>query len=955
MPPATKQAWRALVTVLALAISLVLFANPRAADATVVGAGGYLDSLPGAGPTGCGSIGGNARTFVTANAPAGGVPTNDWWSSLLWKRNDCTGSDNLPAHPLSLKATATGLGVDYPTVPTITGSATTVGEYHFQHSTDFTIGVAGLNATAMVDGWSDWTVRASWSAAGRTLKTTFGHGLPFVHAEATGGNAQLNFQSAPTVWANTGKSLGVTINGHDYALFAPTGATWAISGASISSTLAGRGYFSIAVLPTSASSGDAERNNLLNAYAPYAYSFITSTNVSWTFNESTSRLTTTYAFTTQAKEGAATGTVAALYPHLWKYLAGGTPLANTYISPRGPMRVLTGITTFQTSMVYHGVLPEIPAVGMTGGDLTTLNNELNAAAAGDPLAAFGNDTYWTGKGLGRAARLAEIADQVGNNAVRDKMLSAIKARLTDWFTASPGKTARVFGYNASWGTLIGYPASFGSDQELNDHHFHYGYFIAAAATLAKYDPAWASPSQYGGMVDVLIRDANNYDRDDRRFPFLRDFDIYAGHDWASGHASFFAGNNQESSSEGMNFDSALIQYGQATGNKAIRDAGIYQYTTQAAAIAEYWHDNSNTNFPAAFPHNTVGMVWGDGGAYATWFSAEPEMIHGINMLPITGGSLYLGYKPGYVTTNLQEMRTVKPSAPAVWRDIVWEFQALSQPDAALAAWRSTSYSPEEGESRAHTFHWLRNLASLGQVDTTITANTPLYAVFNRNGARTYVAANRGTAPLTVTFSNGTSLTVQPGRTATTGAITWQGGSGPGTPPPTDPPPGGGGSSTFYVNTSALSTTAGASAGNATISSAGGANWDGTPHNPLTYTACGINGTYDASKTTQFTLQLDAGGGVGAGVQARVSYAPTGSTYTRSETYHYFATDPVTGWETYTQARGLQSASGGLQAFSNGCVRLEVWNAIGNVPTTLRVNASAAQGTQSSLTIPFAAS
>ncbi|SMC85304.1 glycosyl hydrolase [Kibdelosporangium aridum] len=947
MPPAMRQALTATVTVFALAISFVLFtSHNNTANATSVGAGGYLDTLPGAGPTGCGSIGSNARTFVTGNAPAGGVPTNDWWSSLLWKRNDCAGSDNLSAHPLSLKATTGGLGVDYPTTPTITGSATSVGEYHFEHSTDFTIGVAGLSATALVDGWSDWIVKASWANAGRSLKTTIGHGVPFVYAEATGADAQLAFQSAPTVWSNSGKTLGVTINGHDYALFAPTGATWTVSGATISSTLAGRGYFSIAVLPTTPQSSNTERTNLLNAFAPYAYSFITGTNVSWTFDEATSRLTTTYAFTTQAREGSTTSTVAALYPHLWKNLAGGTPIANTYISPRGSMRVLTNITSFQTNMVYRGVLPELPAVGMTGADLTTLNNELNAAGAGDPFAGFGNDTYWTGKGLGRAARLAEIADLVGNTAVRDKMLSAIKSRLTDWFTATPGKTARVFGYNSSWGTLIGYPASYGSDQELNDHHFHYGYYIAAAATLAKYDPTWASPSQYGGMVDVLIRDANNYDRNDRRFPFLRDFDIFAGHDWASGHANFFAGNNQESSSEGMNFDAALIQFGQATGNRTIRDAGIFQYVTQAAAIAEYWHDNTNSNFPAAFPHNTVGMVWGNGGAYATWFSAEPEMIHGINMLPITGGSLYLGYNPGYITSNLQEMRTVKPSAPTVWRDIIWEFQALSQPDAALQAWRSTSYSPEEGESRAHTFHWLRNLAALGQVDTSVTANTPLYAVFTKNGARTYVASNRSTAQITVNFSTGVSLTVQPGRTATTGAITWQGGSGPGTPPPTDPPPGGG-SSTFFVNTNALSTTAGTSGTSAVISSAGGANWDGTPHNPVTYTACGFTGTYDSSKTTQFSLGVDAGTGVGAGVQARISYAPTGSTYTRTETYNYFATDPVNGWETYTQGAGQRASSGSPQSFSNGCVRLEVWNAIGNVATSLRVNDG-----QSKIVIPF---
>ena len=90
----------------------------------------------------------------------------------------------------------------------------------------------------------------------------------------------------------------------------------------------------------------------------------------------------------------------------------------------------------------------------------------------------------------------------------------------------------MFYYDRNWGTLIGYPASYGSDAELNDHHFHYGYFIAAAATLAKFDPSWAANSAYGGLVDLLIRDANNYDRGDNRFPYLRDFDIYAGHDWA---------------------------------------------------------------------------------------------------------------------------------------------------------------------------------------------------------------------------------------------------------------------------------------------------------------------------------------------------------------------------------------------------------------------------------------
>ena len=178
------------------------------------------------------------------------------------------------------------------------------------------------------------------------------------------------------------------------------------------------------------------------------------------------------------------------------------------------------------------------------------------------------------------------------------------------------------------------------------------------------------------MVDLLIRDANNYDRNDTRFPYLRDFDIYAGHDWASGHGAFGAGNNQESSSEGQNFANALIQWGQATGNTAVRDAGIWIHTTQAAAINEYWFDVRNENFPASWGHNYTAIVWGSGGAYATWFSGEHAMIVGINMLPMTGGQLYLGDYPAAVRSTYAELVRNNGGEPTIWRDMLWQYQAL---------------------------------------------------------------------------------------------------------------------------------------------------------------------------------------------------------------------------------------------------------------------------------------
>ncbi|RGC65190.1 Glycosyl hydrolase family 81 [Micromonospora sp. MW-13] len=959
----------ASTTVLALvAGGLAVAANTAPAEAAPVGAGSYTITPVGPLPSGCGQLSTNPRQFVTADAPAGAVPTNDWWSSLLFKRTDCAYSEPLHAHPLSYDTFTDGLGFSANSTPAISGTATGVGEFHYPYVQDIRVGVAGLAApTVKVADWTDWTVTPYWSDGARTMRATIGHGLPFAYFQTTGGDAVVSANSAPTVWSNSGATIGFTVAGHDYVGYAPSGASWTVSGGRISSTLAGRGYFSLALLPTTASSTAQERADLAASYGRYAHAHVTGTRVSYAYDQASSRMTTTYAFTTTAREGTATQTVVSLYPHQWKALTGSTPIAQSYPSARGRMKVLTGVSQFRTAMTFQGVLPELPAVGDgSGADLTTLRDQL-AAVRGNPMDQRGGDTYWTGKGLGRAARIAEVADLVGDTATRDSALNAVRATLTDWFTASPGKAAKVFYYDQNWGTLIGYPASYGSDQELNDHHFHYGYFIAAAATLAKFDPQWATDARYGGMVDLLIRDADNYDRNDTRFPYLRDFDIYAGHDWASGHGSFGAGNNQESSSEGMNFANALIQWGQATGDTAVRDAGIFLYTTQAAAIQEYWFDHSDQNFPPGFGHSTVGMVWGDGGAYSTWFSAEPEMIQGINLLPVTGGHLYLGYDPAYVRTNWAELVRNNGGQPTVWQDVLWQFQALGDANAALSSLRANpGYTPEEGESRAHTFHWIRNLAALGTVDTTVSANHPLSAVFTRDGARTYVASNITAGPITVRFSDGTTLTVAAGKTATTGAYTWSGGNasggvGPGptrtpTPTPTSPsptptspsptpttPPPSGSPTRYLLSGGGLGAAGGAAS--TTVAAANG-NHDGTPTNARVFTATGLNLGY-AGGQTAFDLFLDAGAAVGNGVQVRVSYDLTGNgSWERVETYRYFATDPVAGYEHYTHAAGLAASSGTLGNLTGGTVRVEVWSAIGNNPTTLGL------GNQSVVRLPY---
>ena len=695
------------------------------------------------------------------NNVRGPIPTNDWWSSLVFQRYpDNPYSTTMHAHPLAMQAEAGGLGVSYPKTYVITPDQR---KYEYTYTKDFTLGVAGLNSPdAKLDGYSDWTVSAYWSGGGSSLRATFGHGLPYVYATKTGGDAQITFNGAPDVWANSGNVVGVSIRGRDYGLFAPAGSRWTISGNTLRSNLSGKDYFSVAALPDRSGSS-------LNEFAQHAFAFVTDTKV--TYRVDRGNITTIYTATTQAKEGSETRPLMALYRHQW--LNSSAALTGyTYNSARSTMKILNG-NSFSTSLKFSGVLPTLPDLGSSSGtyDRNRLAGYVNEAAAKPGIT--GNDTYWVGKSLGRAGDLAHIANQLGNTGARDAFLSNMKASLEAWLT--PGGP-QYFAYDDVWGTLIGYPASYGSDTELNDHHFHYGYFVQAAAAISVYDPGWAQ--RWKGQINDLIFDAANPGQDSR-FPKLRNFDPYAGHSWASGHAGFAAGNNNESSSEAINFATGLVLWGAAIGDAGIRDLGEYLYATEVSAIEQYWFDVDNAVYPSNFRHPAVGMNWGDGASYSTWFTAEPEKIQGINLLPIQPGSTYLGSRPAYIKTNWNHMVSENGGEPGVWQDIWWSYLALTDPAAAISRFDANSgYTPEEGQSKAFTYHWIHNLNALGRPVFGLTSSLPTAAAFDKGSVRTYVAYNPGTSPVTVSYSDGGRLDV-PAR-----ALTTSSGNGGGTTPPT---------------------------------------------------------------------------------------------------------------------------------------------------------------------------
>jgi endoglucanase Acf2 len=723
---------------------LFLQSTPLNGQSVQVGNGSYSTVLP-SGAVGPSSSQGSPvvpKVSTSFNQP---VQTNDWWSSLIFPFYGSQHSNTLYVLPLVVKAGADGLGMGYTKDPVFAAA-----DYLYPYQQQLTVGVEGLNSSrTLVEGYGDWTVTASWNDGVRSMKTTIGHGLPYAFFTIAGGNAKVVCTETPVIWSNSNGVVGLTVAGRHYGIFGPSGSIWTGT-TTLVSTLNGKDFLSVAILPDNTPA-------TLEYYRKRAYAFVTNSTVSWNYDKQNAEVVTNFYYQTVLKDSSAgnlNSTLTALFRHQW--INTNAPLTSySYVSVRGQMKIFDG-NTFSTTNEFNGILPAFPDEGI-----------YNPAILGSYIDSLAMETlspgpiYENGKSIARFAHVVRIADQLGKTAARDHFLQQIKNRLEAWLTVGGGAE---ISWIANWNTLSAYPSGYGADNQLNDHNFHYGYLIVAAATLAQYDPQWALESQWGGMINLLIKDCVNWDRNDRRFPFLRSFDPYEGHSWEAGHGDFGDGNNEESSSESMNFAYGVALWGSVTQNDTIRDLGIYLYANERAAIEQYFFDIDNVVFPSSYPRTALGMVWGGKGVHSTWFGADPEFIHGINFLPMTGGSLYHGRNPEYIDINYAEMVNEIGSKPRKWKDVIWQWYAFSDPQFAMNQFYAEPYYEQfDGESRAHTYHWLGNLRKIGRLNTTVTADIPTYAVFKSASQKnTYVAYNPGNSPVTVNFSDGYSMLV-PGR------------------------------------------------------------------------------------------------------------------------------------------------------------------------------------------------
>ena len=733
--------------------------NPTFAQAVKLGAGSYF----AAPKTGDRAV---PKAQMRTEAMLGrAAPSAQWYSTLLYSAKP----EALFVQPITVRTTAQGLEFALPTKEVVaTERRDTVIQY--PHRNPLLLSpVAFEPGPAKLAAAGDWSVQISMARGADDMQVAVAHGMPYAHITLSRGDLRLKLPAAAqsVVPGTAAQVLALHVLGKDYALFAPTGGSWEkLSDTEWLAHLpAGKGYVSAAALPDS-------KPETLALFTRHAYAFVQGSSVAWTYDAEKSQVLTTFSAVTKPMEGADVGSLLGLYPHQWfDNAAVQDRLLAGFESIRGPIRLLEA-AQFTTTARYSGFVPYWPglAEGARSGELRDVM-KADVRNARKLMLEEGRGPYWQGKGLQRILKILDVAEQQGDTETRDKLLALVKGRAEQWLA---GEGSTYFHYDASQGTVASYPEEFFTVEQLNDHHFTYGYWIRAAAEIALRDPAWAASDKWGGMVDLLVDDIANPVRAEARFPFLRNFDPYEGHSWASGIGMGDMGNNQESSSEAMNAWAGVILWAEVQGRPALRDLGIYLYATEAQAINHYWFDIHGKVLPPEYKNVEVSQVFGGMMAHNTWWIDDPRQIKGINILPLTTASTYLAQDPAFITRNvaslkpeiaLWESRGKKINPPDIWQDIFAQYLGLADPAAGMAAWNRWG-SFELGDTRTHTLHWLLSLQAMGAPDLTVSANTPLYSVFKRtDGSKTYLAFNAGKAPIQVRFSDGKTLMVEPGKLA----------------------------------------------------------------------------------------------------------------------------------------------------------------------------------------------
>lgn len=298
-----------------------------------------------------------------------------------------------------------------------------------------------------------------------------------------------------------------------------------------------------------------------------------------------------------------------------------------------------------------------------------------------------DSTYYSGKAVDKFAYLLlVISDVLKNPSVTAETLNRIKASFAIFINNKQQNPlmydTKLKGITSTAAQNGDTGADFGSPL-YNDHHFHYGYFVHAAAVVAYIDKkaggTWGDKNK--DWVNSIVRDVANPSGDDKFFPVFRSFDWFSGHSWAKGLFASSDGKDEESSSEDYNFAYGMKLWGRAIGDASMEARGDLMLALMKRSMRNYFYmTDTNSVEPSNFIKNKVpGITFENKLDHLTYFGDNAEYIHGIHMIPITPISSYMR-SPEFCQQEWdQKLTSLVPKLDSGWLGLLRLNQALFDP------------------------------------------------------------------------------------------------------------------------------------------------------------------------------------------------------------------------------------------------------------------------------------
>ncbi|GAA3512542.1 hypothetical protein GCM10022393_27890 [Aquimarina addita] len=693
------------------------------------------------------------------------VPTNDWWTSVLYAENDdgTRNGGNLWTYPLLSRANTEGFQIGHRTAKDWGGDES-VGI-----SVDYLVTLTGDNFSAsktVATNWSDWHVdlEVQQSDSPNTMNVTLAQGMPFVWIKTNGFNAIV--QSV-----HTGVRTYYDANG-EVLSFPTTTDRFAIEydgnlyGVHLSETTT--------ITGVDGNEGNLEIANTSGKYVvfsaltdisdldflhTYAFTKPTGTTAVYDYQPDNGLVNVTYEVETTNIVGTESNVLQGFIPHHYRgnantfsFLTGREYTA----TPRGTLKLAAGTNftfsyEFKADILPHFNEPTTVTSDANPYEKAKLTEMIDSYSASLDPDNFADGTYWGGKALVKLIKYALIAKEIGHPDF-DSLLNLAKERTYDWLTYTPGETSFYYAYYPAWKALVGFNEEYYSGF-FTDHHFHYGYLAHAGALLEMAEPG--AMDGYWPMLTSVIKTYANWDRNDTDFPYMRTFSPWMGHSFANGLGNAI-GNNQESTSEAMQSWAGMFMTGEITENEEMRDAAAYGYLMESRAIADYWYNESGVFEEIGYEQPIVGILEMNRYVYGTFFGAQDTYIHGIQWLPVSPA---YGFWNDFLTTNeanaivdpiINNMEADLGALSGDWMNVSWGFKLFFDPEGVTKNfeefWDSSAgtdaYSVAHNSTEnALTYYYAHNSQNLGLRQSNYRLSLPLSSAFLKDGSMTYVVYN----------------------------------------------------------------------------------------------------------------------------------------------------------------------------------------------------------------------